>query len=98
MIGEEIKCEREECGEVFLKKTHNQRYHDSECCRLETNKNIMKKYYANRDRKQGKQRWCLKCKTILSRYNDNTICNICQKNRATELNRSVSDILAGIEL
>lgn len=94
MIGEHVQCDREGCEEWFDKKTHNQRYHDDECCRLATNARIMRKYYARRDQRQGKARYCSDCKvTKLSRYNNNDICSACQMKNKEEINKSVSDML-----
>ena len=38
-------CQNKECSQEFEPKTHNQKYHSDECCRMATNKRIMEKYY-----------------------------------------------------
>lgn len=74
-----LVCAREECSEVYKPKTHNQKYCGPECCRIETNRRIMEKYYAKKDQRAGKIRLCSSCGvTRLSRYNDSRICGSCE--------------------
>lgn len=95
----QVQCDRPNCGEFFVKKTHNQRYHNDECCRLATNAKIMEKYYERRDQKMGKPRTCKTCKvTKLSRYNDSQICSSCDSKRETAVNNSVWEMLQGANL
>lgn len=96
MIGETIVCENNGCEVEFVKKTHNQRYHDDECCRLATNAKIMEKYYARRAQKLGLKRHCESCNSVLSRYNPDTICNPCSLSREIEKNQSVASMLASV--
>ena len=92
-----IICAREGCEEEFAPATHNQKYHNAECCRVATNERIMQKYYAKRDQKAGKARYCIKCNvTKLSRYNDSQICGGCQASSITEANNAVANMLAGV--
>lgn len=85
-----VQCDRDGCVEWFTKKTHNQRYHNDECCRLATNQRIMEKYYAKRDQRQGKTRLCQECgATKLSRYNDSLICSSCRTKRQIAANNEV---------
>lgn len=87
-------CANDGCNETFEKKTHNQIYHNDECCRQATNRRIMEKYYANRDRKQGKERLCYKCKsTKLSRYNESTICSSCDAKIEQNKNDTVFNMI-----
>lgn len=73
-----VECAGRDCKEMFRKRASNQLYHNSECCRIETNRKIMEKYYATKDRKAGKPRLCSQCgKTKLSRYNEFDVCNAC---------------------
>lgn len=73
-----IQCAYTECGLLFEPKTHNQRYHTSECCRQATNNRIMENYYERKARRQGHLRICANgCGTKLSRYNDEKICGKC---------------------
>lgn len=95
MIGDTIQCENEGCEVLFTKRTHNQRYHDDECCRLATNAKIMQKYYARRAQKLGLARYC-ECGQKLSRYNSDTICNACQLARDVEKNQSVQSMLLSV--
>lgn len=96
MIGETIKCENKGCEVEFVKKTHNQRYHDDECCRLATNAKIMEKYYARRAQKLGLARACTECGTKLSRYNPDTVCNSCSLNREIQKRDSVLEMLFSV--
>jgi hypothetical protein len=90
-------CAYNECGIPFEPKTHNQRYHDPECCRQATNDRIMDNYYARKARRQGHIRVCASpgCDTQLSRYNDDKICGKCDSAKGTdsrqELIRMLSD-------
>lgn len=97
MIGEQIQCQNKGCEVVFTKKTHNQRYHDDECCRLATNAKIMEKYYAKRAQKLGHPRFCAVCKeTKLSRYNSDSICNACSLKQEIERNSAVTEMVMGV--
>jgi len=54
----------------------------------------MQKYYAKRDQRQGKTRYCNSCGvTKLSRYNDTQICSACKTKKEIEANNSVLDML-----
>jgi hypothetical protein len=92
-------CANEGCDIKFEPKTHNMKYHSNECCRVATNRRIMEKYYGNRDRKQGKIRFCTTCKmTKLSRYNETSVCSSCKEKTETLANRSVLDMLRAVSL
>lgn len=71
-------CQYSECNKPFYKKTHNQKYHSDECCRLATNAKIMERYYEQKSIREGKPRTCSRigCKTKLSRYNYEDVCSI----------------------
>lgn len=95
--NEPVQCDRNDCNEWFVKKTHNQRYHDAECCRLATNFKIMEKYYERRDIKKGIARTCKSCGiTKLSRYNDSQTCASCASKRESEVNASVQAMISRI--
>ena len=72
-------CSNKECAIEFEPKTHNQKYHNDECCRVATNRRIMEKYYEKKAIRQGAARGCKKCGHQLSRYNDTSMCASCQK-------------------
>ena len=72
-------CSNKECAIEFEPKTHNQKYHNDECCRVATNRRIMEKYYEKKAIRQGASRGCKKCGRQLSRYNDTSMCASCQK-------------------
>lgn len=80
-------CGNKECGIEFTPKTHNQKYHSDECCRVATNKKIMEKYYEKKAIRSGAKRECRLCKSRLSRYNQSSICSKCEKDSAIK-NRS----------
>lgn len=96
MTDEVLTCARPECDETFIKKTHNQKYHDDECCRIETNRKIMEKYHERQAIKKGKTRHCKGCNTKLSRYNEDTYCGACQVQDRYERRDNLSDILESI--
>lgn len=97
MIGKAISCENTGCDVVFTKKTHNQRYHDDECCRLATNAKIMEKYYARRAQRLGHARYCQICTTAkLSRYNSDSVCGPCSLQREVDKNKSVLSMLNSV--
>lgn len=107
MIGGEVvsesqpvfTCARKGCGESFVKKAHNQKYHNDECCRLATNAKIMEKYYERRAQRLGKTRMCSKCGvTKLSRYNDGRICSACETKSQTDMNNSVLSMLSAANI
>jgi len=87
----EVQCGRttphpegldEGCQNVFVKRTHNQKYCCPECTRIQTNANVMQEYYDDKDRRSGKQRVCKSCKfTLLSASNPDEICGSCMKSR-----------------
>lgn len=90
-------CAREDCKLEYVKKTHNQKYCSSECCRIETNRRIMQKYYANRDRQQGIIRYCSECQsTKLSRYNDSNICSSCRAKVIEDSRKSILNMVMAL--
>jgi len=97
IVSDEIKmqCDREGCKEWFIKRTHNQRYHDAECTRLATNAKIMVQYHERRARRLGKTRMCSSCEvTKLSRYNEDHVCASCKTKNKVESRNSVLDMLS----
>ena len=83
-----MKCANKECGIEFNPKTHNQKYHSDECCRIATNKKIMEKYYEKKAILSGAKRICKECNSQLSRYNTSKICSLCEKKFSVD-NRSI---------
>ncbi len=86
-------CAREECGIEFEQKTHNQKYCSDECCRIATNKRIMEKYYEKKAIKSGSARFCTKCKMKLSRYNYNSMCNVCEAKSKSDKKKNLLEML-----
>jgi hypothetical protein len=89
-------CAYAECGLEFTPKTHNQRYHSSECCRLATNSRIMENYYEKKSRRQGRIRVCASsdCTTQLSRYNDSRYCGKCASRSDTDTRKELLGMLS----
>lgn len=89
-------CGNSECAIDFEAKTHNQKYCSDECCRVATNRRIMEKYYEKKAIRGGAVRKC-KCGNMLSRYNQNTVCSICEKNSGIKNKSRLMEILNEIE-
>ena len=75
-------CANEECSIAFIPKVHNGKYCSAECRKLVTNKKVLENYY-RRKKNRTTKRTCKTegCKTILSRYNDENICEACKVER-----------------
>ena len=90
-----------ECGTGFEFKTHNQKYCSNQCCRVATNKRIMKKYYDKRRRLAGEQRECHICQSTLSKYNAEETCSYCfsvlQKNKTEKAKEDILNVIIGLE-
>lgn len=76
-------CANEDCENVFEPQVHNAIYCSVECRKVVTNKNVLDKYYEKKERKSNKKRICKNknCKTILSIYNEEDICEPCKTER-----------------
>lgn len=99
MIGEKAICEREGCGVEYVKKTHNQKYHEDACTKLATNANMKKKYHERKDQLSGKIRRCIRCEvTKLSRYNPGNTCSACQSIIQEQRNEEVISMFASVTL
>jgi len=93
-----IICARDGCEEAFQPATHNQKYHNAECCRIATNARIMERYYAERDRRLGVERRCKNCSTKLSRYNESDTCNSCSLKQQVSVNTQVANMLLAVSV
>ena len=92
-----ITCARTDCGVEFQPRKHNQKYCSTECCRIETNKRIMRNYHDKRAQRQGATRVCEECETTkLSRYNDSTVCGPCSLRKSEESRMSVLNTFAAV--
>lgn len=76
-------CANEDCEKTFEPQVHNAVYCSVECRKVVTNKNVLDKYYEKKERKANKKRICKNkdCKTILSMYNEEDICEPCKTER-----------------
>ena len=66
-----------ECSIIFKPIAHNGIYCSADCRKVATNKKVLQKYYDNKARRSGEVSKKCKyrgCKTILSRYNKEDIC------------------------
>lgn len=78
-----VMCARDECENLFTRKTHNQKYCSNECCRKATNDKIMVRYYENKRKRSGAKRLC-SCGSTLSKYNMGDECSACTAKREAE--------------
>lgn len=85
-------CANKECSKDFKPRTHNQKYCSDECCRVATNRRIMEKYYEKKAIRGGALRRCA-CGNMLSRYNQNTVCSICEKNSGIKNKNKLKEML-----
>jgi methylphosphotriester-DNA--protein-cysteine methyltransferase len=67
------------CSNTFIAARSNQIYCDKECCKKATNQNSINRYHAKKALAEQKARVCRNCPTILSKYNDDELCNACQR-------------------
>lgn len=84
-------CANEGCENNFEKVTYNQKYCSDECCREATSAKIRQKYLEKKARLAGEKRVCSNrgCKTILVRYNEDTVCEYC---RAKQRKKDLGDL------
>lgn len=67
------------CSDNFDTQISYQIYCSSECRDFATKEKITQRYLqVRRARRHGKDRRCQSCNTILSVYNDETICQACE--------------------
>jgi len=61
---------------------YNAIYCGAECRKVITNKKVLQRYYEKKERRNSR-RVCLtkKCGTVLSRYNEEDICEQCKRER-----------------
>lgn len=61
----------------------------------------MLKYYDKKDRLSGKERLCMQCDSILSRYSDKNICSLCEsrniKNKTTKIIGDIDNVISVLE-
>jgi hypothetical protein len=96
VIGHIVTCAREDCENEFPKTTHNMKYCSNNCCRIQTNRKLMKDYHEDKAILAGKKRTCATCRTSLSRYNPNKVCAACSSKKKESEADVASDILASV--
>jgi hypothetical protein len=90
-------CAREECQVEYEPKTHNQKYHSAECCRIATNARMMRKYHQRQRYLKGEVRMCEQCSlTKLSRYNPSNTCAACTTRIQNEVNENLYRMLENV--
>ena len=94
-----IICAREDCKAGFIPRRHNQKYCTNACCKIETNRRVMRAYYRNRDRLAGKPRFCDVCRiTQLSRYNESQVCASCESKKNEDSKTSLMSMLESVSI
>ncbi len=79
-----IECANPNCSNKFEQVKHNQKYCTAECCKVVTNAELMRQYYAKKARLAGKKRMCIVCDEVqLSRYNSTECCSLCNAREKT---------------
>lgn len=81
-VEEERECSNPECKTKFLAKVYNTIYCSPDCRKKITNQKLLENYYRKKENKT-KKRICVTddCKTVLSKYNDEDICELCKTER-----------------
>lgn len=75
-------CAYEECSKEFCAKVYNAIYCSADCRKIVTNRNLLANYYEKKANKDKKRTCKTKtCNTVLSRYNKETICESCKRER-----------------
>lgn len=79
---EERTCKNLDCSKLFKAKSYNSIYCSAECRRIITNAKLLNNYYEKKAN-INKKRICKTkdCKTVLSRYNKENICEKCKRER-----------------
>jgi hypothetical protein len=93
-----VICSNEGCNNEFEAKTHNMKYCSDLCCREATNAKIKQKYYEKKERLAGKKRVCAtkSCGTILSRYNSEPICGVCEANENAQKKNNILEMINSV--
>lgn len=88
-------CANDGCENEFERTTHNQKYCSDECCREATNQKIKQKARDKKSRLSGKQRICSArgCKTILDKYNESNVCELCNAKKRTKERNDLLEML-----
>lgn len=83
MFTEEKRiCANQDCQQSFIAKVYNTIYCSSECRKIVTNKKLLENYHRKKENKNKKRECKTKdCKTVLSKYNQEDICEQCKSER-----------------
>ena len=75
-------CANPDCGKEFTPRVYNAIYCSAECRKIITNQKVLQRYYDKKARLNSKRTCFTKgCPTILSRYNQEDICERCKRER-----------------
>ncbi len=73
-------CRLDGCETEFEKKVHNQSFCGKEHCRIYTNARILAAYHSKKNKiTTGRVCRSKDCNTLLSQYNPEDICSLCQQ-------------------
>jgi len=67
------------CEEIFIPHRHNMLYCNPACCKIATNKKVIRRYHEKKQKKNSSIRHCSECLTVLSKYNGNDRCYVCMR-------------------
>ena len=75
-------CANSDCKKPFIPRVYNAIYCSAECRKIITNQKVFQRYY-DKTASRTSRSLCVNdnCKTILSRYNTENICERCKRER-----------------
>ena len=75
-------CANPNCKKPFMPRVYNAIYCNAECRKIITNQKVLQRYYDKKARLSSR-RICetKECNTVLSRYNEENICESCKRER-----------------
>ena len=81
-VSSSRNCVNPDCKKPFMPRVYNAIYCSAECRKIITNQKVLQRYYDKKARLSSR-RICETggCDTILSRYNEEDICERCKRER-----------------
>ena len=81
-VSNSRNCANTDCGKEFVPRVYNAIYCSAECRKIITNQKVLQRYYDKKARLNSKRTCKTKeCYTVLSRYNEEDICEKCKRER-----------------
>ena len=81
-VEQERECANSECKKLFIAKVYNTIYCSSDCRKKITNQKLLENYYRKKENRNKKRTCKTKdCNTVLSKYNEEDICELCKTER-----------------